>query len=505
MSFMNEFFKSIFRTLGRVAAYIIIGLIIYFICSNFVDAQMIKEGNVSNKDNTTVYSANNFTQLTYSGIWSYMSLYYDITGSNGQSILFSTNYQVVTNNINVSRISMAIWYIGSDNSWNQIIDYCSRSGTRTDGQSSTWNVSIVCNIPTTKNFKQIAVSINMVDSSGNNMNTPYLRFIQKSNSISVSGTSNEDIGNSINNNNDKNTTEIINNNDENTEKIIDNQNKNNQELKDAIANQFDVCTTYNYDINTFPITRENVYLNGFNGDITENNAWDITDYIIMNDGLNYIVTNNISSNITPGFCLYDNDKNLTSCQNYRDATYTILGSNNSRYVRISVPKTSGRQVYFTGDYCYNVLDEQLQATENVSEGLQNVADILSGEHEPTYDFFDDIGLSDDTPVTNLLLIPITLLSAFNSGVSGTCQPVSLGTLYGTELVLPCINLEQRLGSDLWAIIDDITAIFIIYEIVMLVIASFEGLSSLNDCFDLLYEPKHGNLTREGRGHSAGLY
>ena len=193
---------------------------IFFIGVSRVDAKIIREGSVSNASNTKLYTAYNLTQMTYSGQWSYISLYYDISGSSGQNILFSTNYQVVTNSTNVGRISMSIWYIGTDGSWNQIIDNCQRSGTRTDGDtSSSWDLQIVCNIPTTKNFSEIAVSINLLNRNGQNMNSPYLRFIQKSNNISTSGTSNQAIGDMIINNDDKNTSIIINNNDANTEKI----------------------------------------------------------------------------------------------------------------------------------------------------------------------------------------------------------------------------------------------------------------------------------------------
>lgn len=204
-----------------VWSIVVFALGLVFLTSR-VDAKVIREGNVFNASNSKLYTATNSTRIIWTGNWSYMTLYYDITGSSGQNILFSTNYSIVTHGSNVGRISVGIWYIGTDGSWNQIIDYCTRSGSRTDSSSgSSWDYNIVCSIPTTKNFSEISVQISMVDSNGNNVNTPYLSFLQKNNSISVSGTSNESIGDEIMNNDDKNTNNIMNNDDKNTEKITD--------------------------------------------------------------------------------------------------------------------------------------------------------------------------------------------------------------------------------------------------------------------------------------------
>ena len=59
----------------------------------------------------------------------------------------------------------------------------------------------------------------------------------------------------------------------------------------------------------------------------------------------------------------------------------------------------------------------------------------------------------DSPVINqLVLMPITLLNAFVNGLSSSCSTYSFGTLFDTELTLPCINLSQKLGV-VWATID----------------------------------------------------
>ena len=98
--------------------------------------------------------------------------------------------------------------------------------------------------------------------------------------------------------------------------------------------------------------------------------------------------------------------------------------------------------------------------------------------------------SDMTPVSNLLSLPITLLNRFLTAFQGTCSPYALGSLLGTTLILPCINLNNYLGSSLVNIIDIICSSFIFYNIALLCIHMFDKWTSLTDDFDELYSPKH---------------
>lgn len=139
----------------------------------------------------------------------------------------------------------------------------------------------------------------------------------------------------------------------------------------------------------------------------------------------------------------------------------------------------------------NSNSEVVLSIENLDSSIEDLNFSVTDNTPPSdMNFFSDIGLSDDTPISNLILMPITLLNAFNSGVNGTCRPFNLGALYGSELIMPCINIENKLGSNLWNSIDAITSIFIIYELAMLIVSVFNDITSLKDGFNGLYTPKH---------------
>ena len=93
-----------------------------------------------------------------------------------------------------------------------------------------------------------------------------------------------------------------------------------------------------------------------------------------------------------------------------------------------------------------------------------------------------------SPISSLLTLPLKILGNINTGLSGTCSPFSLGTMFGTELILPCIDLESRLGSWLWGLIDSFFCIFLIYNVGMLAVKIWTDVIMMKDFFSQLYKP-----------------
>lgn len=93
-----------------------------------------------------------------------------------------------------------------------------------------------------------------------------------------------------------------------------------------------------------------------------------------------------------------------------------------------------------------------------------------------------------SPISSLLTLPLKILGNINTGLSGACSPFSLGTMFGTELILPCINLENRLGSWLWGLIDSFFCIFLIYNVGMLAVKIWTDVIMMKDFFSQLYKP-----------------
>lgn len=129
--------------------------------------------------------------------------------------------------------------------------------------------------------------------------------------------------------------------------------------------------------------------------------------------------------------------------------------------------------------------------QDVNSSIQKTNDTLKDDTVDTSKTKIDDKSADasKSPISSLLTLPIKLLNNINTGLSGTCSSFNLGTLFGTELSLPCISLEQRLGSFLWGLIDSFFCIFLIYNVGMLAVKIWTDVIMMKDFFSQLYSPQ----------------
>lgn len=83
-------------------------------------------------------------------------------------------------------------------------------------------------------------------------------------------------------------------------------------------------------------------------------------------------------------------------------------------------------------------------------------------------------------ITQLIGLPVTLFTKVLNSVNGTCSTYNLGSLFGTDLILPCVNIQNYLGSSLWTIIDVLISGLFVYSISRKFIKVFESMSSMNE-------------------------
>lgn len=83
-------------------------------------------------------------------------------------------------------------------------------------------------------------------------------------------------------------------------------------------------------------------------------------------------------------------------------------------------------------------------------------------------------------ITQLLTLPIQLFQKILNSVSGSCSPINLGSLWGHNLTLTCINLENILGSTLYNIIDILCCGLFILAFRKKMVDIFNHMTSLND-------------------------
>lgn len=93
-----------------------------------------------------------------------------------------------------------------------------------------------------------------------------------------------------------------------------------------------------------------------------------------------------------------------------------------------------------------------QVAEDIKDTLNDSSVASNSEISNKFGDFDDFLPSNNT-ISSLISMPLTLFQSVLNSINGTCQPFSLGSLLGTNLTLPCINLSNYLGSSLWGVID----------------------------------------------------
>lgn len=96
--------------------------------------------------------------------------------------------------------------------------------------------------------------------------------------------------------------------------------------------------------------------------------------------------------------------------------------------------------------------------QDVNSSIQKTNDTLTNDDvdsSKTTSTLED--LSEDLPtnsvISDLLLLPVRLFQNILNSINGACSTFNLGSLFGSNLTLPCINIESLIGSTLWSVID----------------------------------------------------
>lgn len=104
------------------------------------------------------------------------------------------------------------------------------------------------------------------------------------------------------------------------------------------------------------------------------------------------------------------------------------------------------------------LQEQILTQQGTNQRLDEIDDTLKDD---TVDESNTTGtledLSEDLPtnsvISDLLLLPVRLFQNILNSINGSCSAFNIGSLYGSNLSLPCINIQSLIGSTLWSVID----------------------------------------------------
>lgn len=273
--------------------------------------------------------------------------------------------------------------------------------------------------------------------------------------------------------------------------------------------KYNLYTTINLTIDKSYCTSGNLGLrDGYYTGNFAGNSWNDASTITWNniDDLNVEV-----GGVNNGMCVYTWGlvQQFTSKINSQGMTFDfyfstpqpLRGVYVKRYELVN-QSTSGSSQADTINAINNsanaVINSQANNTTNIinnqNENANKINDTMKDETAPTDEeitYLFDFDLDDsNSPVSDLITMPITLLQAYLNGFNSSCSSVSLGSLYGHNIVLPCIRPQDYLGSTLWNLIDMCFALYLVYNVGLMCVSIYESITSLDDNFQSLYTPKH---------------
>lgn len=137
----------------------------------------------------------------------------------------------------------------------------------------------------------------------------------------------------------------------------------------------------------------------------------------------------------------------------------------------------------------NAIQTQTEEIKKQTQAIKDMNDTIKSEDAPSDSQYRS--LSDNNAnngvINQLITMPITLAQSYLNGFNSSCTPFRLGTLYGEELILPCINPQNYLGA-IWSVIDVIISGIFIFVFGKKLVKIFNDVTNLkenqvNEVFD----------------------
>lgn len=155
-----------------------------------------------------------------------------------------------------------------------------------------------------------------------------------------------------------------------------------------------------------------------------------------------------------------------------------------------------------------IINNNNQNTQNIINSQNETTDAINDLNDTLQDTtIDDTAIGNqiaeittisDTPISDLLTLPITLLQRVYNSINGSCSSYSLPFGFGLTnytLNLPCIDLghEKYLGRVVWGVVDDLFCIFMLFFLFKMIVWFFTNWTTLKDNFSYLIDPSNRGL------------
>lgn len=151
----------------------------------------------------------------------------------------------------------------------------------------------------------------------------------------------------------------------------------------------------------------------------------------------------------------------------------------------SVINSSGLATASSINQVNTSINQVKQEVTEINNSVDKVNDTLNDDTIDSSNTTDTLsGLSNsvasNSVISDLLLLPVRLFQNIVNNINGSCSSFNLGTLYNTNLSLPCINIPSLIGYTLWTVIDILFCGSFVLVIRKKFVDIFESLSELKN-------------------------
>lgn len=176
-----------------------------------------------------------------------------------------------------------------------------------------------------------------------------------------------------------------------------------------------------------------------------------------------------------------------------DATYKGLyfTGYNQKNIRVASVYTTDKPNYDIQTGINDIINNQNNNTQiiinNQNQNVDKINDTITNDNVDVPDgYFDNItnNFPTNQPISQLVTLPVTLYKRLSNSVVSTCTPYSLGKLYDTELVLPCIKPSNYLKKPIWNFVSAVTTSFLLYYMAKFYYKIFLTVANLKEGKDI---------------------
>ena len=185
----------------------------------------------------------------------------------------------------------------------------------------------------------------------------------------------------------------------------------------------------------------------------------------------------ISNNLT--FVGDNSDANLIMNGQQQAISSQITNDNaNAQAIQNAINQSTSNTI--------NAITNQNTIINNNTQAINDLTDVINSQYNSNtgtgyLSAFDNLFTQqDENVIRQFVMIPFNLyILLYNSITNGSCQSISLGSLYGVNLELPCINYRDIIGVPLYTTIDTIFGACLLFGIVRMIKKFFNSLFSVS--------------------------